>query len=102
MVKVEKVPVQAPEFRSPGPNALLKGIYPSNQKFFCSSEQTGNGSEQSIAHGLGSTPAKVFVACTDNSSSSSKVCTVSEGTHDGTSVKVTVTNAAKYKVLAWL
>ena len=28
--------------------------------------------------------------------------TVTEGTHDATNVKVTVTTSAKYKILAWL
>jgi len=101
MVKIEKVPIQAPEIRSAGPNPKLKGTYPSLQKFFCSTEQTGTGASQSIAHGLGATPAKVFVSCTDNSGSTN-VFTVTEGSHDGTNVKVTVTTGAKFKVLAWL
>ncbi len=101
MVKIEKVPIQAPEIRSAGPNPNLKGIYPSKQKFFCSTEQTGTGAAQNIAHGLGATPAKVFVSCTDNSASTGTF-TVTEGAHDGTNVKLTVTANAKYKVLAWL
>jgi hypothetical protein len=46
-------------------------------------------------------PTGVLVSCTDNSGSTN-VFTVTEGTHDATNVKVTVTTGAKYKVLAWL
>ena len=101
MVKVEKTPLVVPELRSPGPNPLLKGTYPSLQKFFCSTEQTATGSAQSIAHGLGATPAKVLVSLTDNSGSAGTF-TVTEGTHTSTNAVVTVTSGAKFKVLAWL
>jgi len=94
-VKVEKTPVNAPEFQSAGPQPNFKGIYPSKQKQFLSAVQTGN------AHGLGAVPAGVLISCADNSGSSN-VFTVAEGTHDATNVKVTVTTGAKYKVLAWL
>lgn len=100
-VKVEKTPVNAPEFQSAGPQPNFKGSYPSKQKLFLSAVQTGNGSQQSIAHGLGAVPAGVLVTCVDNSGSS-YAFTVTEGTHDATNVKVTVTTGAKYKVLAWL
>lgn len=101
MVKVEKVPVQVPEVRSPGPNPLLKGAYPSKQKQFLSTVQTGTGAAQNVAHGLGATPAGVLVVLQDNSASTN-VFTVAEGTHDSTNVKVTVTALATFKVLAWL
>jgi hypothetical protein len=100
-VKVEKTPVNAPEFQSAGPQANFKGTYPSKQKQFLSAVQTGTGAQQSIAHGLGAAPAGVLISCADNSGSSN-VFTVAEGTHDGTNVKVTVTTGAKYKILAWL
>jgi len=100
-VKVEKTPVSAPEFQSAGPQPNFKGSYPSKQKLLLSAVQTGNGSQQSIAHGLGAVPAGVLVTCVDNSGSSNAF-TATEGTHDATNVKVTVTNLAKYKVLAWL
>jgi len=90
-VKVEKTPVNAPEFQSAGPQ----------QKQFVSAVQTGTGASQNIAHGLGAAPAGVLISCTDNSGSSN-VFTVTEGTHDATNVKVTVTTSAKFKVLAWL
>jgi acyl-coenzyme A thioesterase PaaI-like protein len=50
---------------------------------------------------LGVVPAGVLVSCADNSGSAN-VFTVTEGTHDATNVKVTVTTSAKYKILAWL
>jgi hypothetical protein len=84
-VKVEKTPVNAPEFQSAGPQPNFKG----------------SGAQQSIAHGLGAVPAGVLVSCADNSGSAN-VFTVTEGTHDATNVKVTVTTGAKYKILAWL
>ena len=56
-VKVEKTPVNAPEFQSAGPQPNFKGSYPSKQKLFLSAVQTGTGAQQSIAHGLGAVPA---------------------------------------------
>ena len=100
-IKVEKTPVNAPEFQSAGPQANFKGIYPSKQKQFLSAVQTGTGAQQSIAHGLGAVPAGVLASCADNSGSTN-VFTVTEGTHTATNVVVTVTTGAKYKVLAWL
>lgn len=70
-------------------------------KVFVSAEQTGTGSEQNVAHGLGATPSAVFVAPTDTAPATAGDYTVSEGTHDGTNVKVTVTTGKKFKVLAW-
>ncbi len=66
--------------------------------FFASTEQTGDGSEQSIAHGLAGTPTQVIVVPTDYATGTS--FDIDEGTHDATNVKVTVTNTVKYKVLA--
>ena len=65
---------------------------------FVSTEQTGTGSSQDIAHGLGVTPTKVLVSVTDNTASST--FTVTEGAHDSTDVKITLTTGVKYKVLA--
>ena len=101
MVDVMKVPISVPEIRSNGPHPSFKGTYPSLQKQFLSTVQTGTGASQSIAHGLGAAPAGVFVSCADNSGSSNAFV-VAEGTHDATNVKVTVTTGAKFKVLAWL
>ena len=65
---------------------------------FVSAEITGTGSNQDTAHGLGVTPTKVLVSVTDNTGSST--FTVTEGAHDSTNVKVTLTSGVKYKVLA--
>jgi hypothetical protein len=67
---------------------------------FVSSEQTGTGSAQNVAHGLGVVPALVFLAPTDTSPATVGVYTVTEGTHDATNVVVTVTSGKKFKVLA--
>jgi len=94
-VKIEKTPVNAPEFQSNGPHPKLKGIYPSLQKQFFASQQTGTGASQSIAHGLGAVPAGVMCVPTDGG-------TVTYGTHTATNVVVTVTAGNKFDVLAWL
>ncbi len=69
---------------------------------FISSEQTGNGSEQSVAHGMGVTPRAVLIIPTDTAPSTTGQYTAAEGTHDATNVKVTVTNGKKYKVVAFI
>ncbi len=66
--------------------------------FFKSTEQTGTGSSQNIAHGLGATPGLVTFFTTLTAGG---VATITEGAHDGTNVVVTVTSAAKFKVVAW-
>lgn len=66
---------------------------------FISTEQTGTGAEQSIAHGLGVTPRAVLVALTGHGA---VTVDIAEGTHDATNVKVTVTNGVTYKVVAWV
>lgn len=64
---------------------------------FVSAEQTGTGSSQDIAHGLGRVPSIVMFAQTDGAAAGA---TVAEGTHDATNVKVTVTASRMFKVLA--
>ena len=76
------------------PEALLNTI-------FVSTEQTGTGSAQNIAHGLARAPSVVFIAPTDTSPATVGQYTVTEGTHDATNVVVTVTSGKKFKVLAW-
>lgn len=56
---------------------------------------TGNGSEQSIAHGMGRTPAFVIIQNTGAD------CTQFTGTHDSTNIKVTVENLKTYAVIAF-
>ena len=91
----------------------LHGSRPSQQNLFLSTVKTGTGAAQNIAHGLvgyqlaagtplqPAVPTAVLVVLTDNSGSAG-VFTVTEGVHDATNVKLTVTSGAKYKVLAWL
>lgn len=69
-------------------------------KLFISTEQTGTGSAQNVAHGLGVVPTSVMLAPTDTSPATVGVYTVTEGTHTTTNVVVTVTSGKKFKVLA--
>jgi hypothetical protein len=59
-------------------------------------EQTGTGAEQTIAHTLGRVPTAVVVVPTEIPVAG---WVVTEGTHTETNLKLTVTLAAKYKVL---
>lgn len=65
---------------------------------FASTEQTGTGSAQNVAHGLAAVPALVMVSVTE---SDGNAFDVAEGAHDSTNVVVTVTSGVKFKVLAW-
>ncbi len=65
--------------------------------FFKSTEQTGNGSEQNVAHGLVTTPGLVMVVPTKVATAGD---TFVEGTHDTTNVKVTAGVGAKFIVIA--
>ena len=65
---------------------------------FKSTEQTGSGSAQTVAHGLGSTPA-LFYAIPSNLTGGAYV--VSAESADATNVTLTVTNGEKYKVVAF-
>jgi hypothetical protein len=69
---------------------------------FKSSEQTGTGSAQNIAHGLGVTPGLVIVYPTDTSPATEGVYAMTEGTHTSTNVVVTVTTGKKFKVVAFV
>lgn len=71
-----------------------------NLNCFASSVQTGNGSSQSIPHGLSGTPTKVLVSVYNNDSLST--WSVVEGVHTSTNVLVTATSGISYKVLAIL
>jgi hypothetical protein len=69
---------------------------------FVSTEQTGTGASQNIAHGLTGTPTAVFVAPTDLTPVIAGSYSCVEGAHDGTDVIVTVTSGKKFKVMAWV
>jgi len=71
-------------------------------KVFVSTEQTGTGSAQNVAHGLGVTPTQVFVAPTDLTPATVGSYAVTEGTHTSTNVVVTVTASKKFKVMAFV
>ncbi len=82
-------------------NGMLTGnITSSKLLLFISTEQTGTGSAQNIAHGLGATPTYVFVSPTDTSPATTGQFTITEGTHTSTNVVITCTSGKKYKVLA--
>jgi hypothetical protein len=65
---------------------------------FKSTEQTGTGSPQNIAHGLGVVPSVVTI---QPSNLTGGVYVVVEGTHTSTNVVVTVTSGEKYLVVAY-
>lgn len=66
---------------------------------FISSEQTGTGSNQNIAHGLGRTPTKVAFMPTEFASNVAVDFT--PGTHTGTNVVVSVGSGVKFQVIAY-
>jgi hypothetical protein len=65
---------------------------------FRSTEQTGTGSSQNIAHGLAVTPSVVLWSFTDCPAGA---FTVAEGTHTSTNVVLTATSGLKFVVFAW-
>ena len=68
---------------------------------FKSSEQTGTGGAQDIAHGLAVTPGLVMVFPTDLTPGTDGDYVVTEGSHGSTNVVVTVTSGKKYMVVAF-
>lgn len=67
---------------------------------FVSSEQTGTGSSQNVAHGLGVVPTRVFVTYTDLTPATVGSVNVTYGSHTSTNVVVTVTASKKFLVIA--
>lgn len=70
-------------------------------KVFVSTEQTGTGASQNIAHGLGAVPRMIIVTPTDLTPATVGSYSVVEGAHTSTNVVVTVTSGKKFKVLAF-
>ena len=68
--------------------------------FFLAAEQTGTGAEQSIPHGLGKTPSLAFFFITGDARAAWAAYSITEGTHDATNLKVTVTTDMKYRAFA--
>lgn len=66
---------------------------------FQSTVQTGTGSSQNVAHGLGVVPSLVLVSIY-NTNGVALPFAISEGAHDATNIKVTVTNNVMFKVIA--
>jgi predicted RecA/RadA family phage recombinase len=66
---------------------------------FKSTEQTGTGASQNVAHGLGATPGLVWITVTEDPAGAG--FDIAEGSHDATNVVVTVTSGVKFKALAW-
>lgn len=64
---------------------------------FHSTEQTGTGSEQDVAHGLGAAPSLVFAYFTELDGNAADIA---DGTHDATNAKFTVTSGQKFRVVA--
>jgi predicted RecA/RadA family phage recombinase len=69
---------------------------------FKSAEQTGTGSAQNVAHGLGVTPTRIIVYPSDTSPSTAGVYTLTEGTNTSTNVVVTMTSGKKFFVVAYV
>lgn len=67
---------------------------------FVSSEQTGTGSAQNVAHGLGFVPSRVFVTFSDLTPATVGSAVVTMGSHTSTNVVVTVTASKKFYVVA--
>lgn len=67
---------------------------------FASTEQTGTGSSQDIAHGFGAAPSLVWWSISEAAAGLAGGLDVTPGTHDATNIKITVTNGIKFFVFA--
>lgn len=74
------------------------GALASGATFF-STQQTGTGSAQNIAHGFGQIPRLAYAIPDDIGGGG--VFSVSYGSHDSTNVVVTFSNGQKYRVVAF-
>ena len=77
-------------------NATIEAV---DLAIFVSDIQTGTGSAQAVAHGLGVAPTKIIVTVYADANESTPT-TVTEGSVTATNISHTVTSGAKYKVLA--
>ena len=77
-------------------NATIEAV---DLAIFVSDIQTGTGSAQAVAHGLGVAPTKIIVTVYADANESTPT-TVTEGSVTANNISHTVTSGAKYKVLA--
>jgi len=80
-------------------DSIIAKLTAAGAKVFVSAEQTGTGSSQNVAHGLGVAPTLVLVVPTEYPGTGA--FDIAEGSHDATNVVVTVTANVKFKVFAW-
>lgn len=87
----------------PNPTIAALAVTYAKAKAFGSAQQTGTGSSQSIAHGLGSTPTIVLVGAEDTTAVGiiAGGYTVVQGAHTSTNVVLTATSGLKFRVFAW-
>tara|TARA_R100000656_G_scaffold104176_1_gene76240 strand:- start:275898 stop:276359 length:462 start_codon:yes stop_codon:yes gene_type:complete len=87
------------------PDTLEANVGAAQLQMFASADVAADGTAQSTAHGLGVVPSVVMVIPTDGhdgvGGSGTQFPTITEGTHTTTSVVVTVTNGASYRILAF-
>lgn len=83
------------------PKIAAQGVTFAKAAMFVSTEQTGTGAPQNVAHGLGAVPAAVLIVPTEHPGTpDTGAFDIAEGAHDGTNVIVTVTANVKFKVWA--
>lgn len=68
---------------------------------FTSTEQTGTGASQNVAHGFGTTPKAVVIYPSTLDVALAAGYVVTPGTHTSTNVVVTVTSGRKFIVVAF-
>lgn len=73
-----------------------------SSSFFLSTEQTGTGASQNVAHGLGVIPSRVIVFPSDLNVATIGAYTYTPGVHTTTNVVLTVTLSKKFFVAAWV
>lgn len=84
-------------------SCLVKDGYaagPPTASIFASTEQTGTGSSQNVAHGLGTTPRMVWFSVSELDAGLVGGLDVAMGAHDATNLKFTVTSGMKFFAFA--
>lgn len=72
----------------------------SKMRVFKSTQLTGTGASQNVAHGLGAVPGLVMVYPVDTNVATTGDYVMTEGSHTNTNVVVTVTSGKKFVVVA--